>query len=94
MQQNVGYCLCSHSVSLCLFIGELSLLIVRDFKEIVVASCYFVVRVGILFLGLSSFRFVERLLSFLLFLEHNFPPFVGVFPLLPFEGLDSWKDIV
>jgi hypothetical protein len=30
----------------------------------------------------------------LLFLEHNFPPFVGVFPLLPFEGLDSCKDIV
>jgi hypothetical protein len=27
----------------------------------------------------------------LLFLWCNFPPCVGVFPLLSFEGLDSWK---
>ena len=32
-QQNVGSCLCSQSVSLCLFIGELSPLILRDIKE-------------------------------------------------------------
>jgi hypothetical protein len=33
MQQNVGYCLCSQSVSLCLFVGELGPLILRDIKE-------------------------------------------------------------
>jgi hypothetical protein len=32
-QQNVGSCLCSQSVSLRLFIGELSPLILRDIKE-------------------------------------------------------------
>jgi hypothetical protein len=30
----------------------------------------------------------------LLFLEHSFPPCVGVFPLLSFEGMDLWKDTV
>ena len=30
---NVASCLCSQSVSLCLFIGELSTLILRDIKE-------------------------------------------------------------
>ena len=54
---------------------------------------FFVVKVSILFLWLSSFRFVERLLS-CFFLERSFPPCVGVFPLLSFEGLDSWKDTV
>jgi hypothetical protein len=33
MQQNVASCLRSQSVSLCLFIGELSPLILRDIKE-------------------------------------------------------------
>ena len=32
-QQNVGSCLYSQSISLCLFIGELSPLILRDIKE-------------------------------------------------------------
>jgi hypothetical protein len=32
MQQNVGSCLCIQSGSLCLFIGELSPLIIRDIK--------------------------------------------------------------
>ena len=41
MQQNVELCLGIQSVSLWLFIGELSPLILRDIKEIVVASCYF-----------------------------------------------------
>ena len=64
MQQNVGYYLCNHSVSLCLFIGELSALILRDIKEKqLLLPVIFVVRVGILFLWISSFRFVEGLLS-------------------------------
>ena len=33
MQQNVGSCLCNQSVSLCLFNGKLSPLILRDIKE-------------------------------------------------------------
>jgi hypothetical protein len=33
MEQNVGSCLCSQSVSLCLFIGELNSLILRVIKE-------------------------------------------------------------
>jgi hypothetical protein len=93
MQQKVGSCLCSQSVCLCHFIGELSPLILRDIKKkSLLLPVIFVLRVGILFLWLSSFRFVEGL--FLLFLRHNFPPCVGVFPLLFFEGQDLWKDIV
>ena len=33
MLQNVAFCLCNQSVSLCLFIGELSPLTLRDIKE-------------------------------------------------------------
>ena len=63
MQQNVGSCFPRHSVSLCLFIGELSPLILRNNKEKSLFPVIFVVRVGILFMWLSYFRFVERLLS-------------------------------
>ena len=64
MQKNVGSCLCSQPVSLCLFSGELSPLILRDIKEkLLLLPVIFVVRVGILFLRLSSFRFVEGLIS-------------------------------
>ena len=64
-QQNVGSCLCSQYVSLCLFIVELSPLILRDIKEkLLLLPIIFVVNVGILFLWLSSFWFVEGLLSF------------------------------
>ena len=94
MQQNVGSCLSNQFVSLCLFIGDLSPLILRDIKEKpLLLPVIFVVRVGILFMLLSSFRFVERLLS-CFSLGCSFPPCVGAFPLLALEGLDSWKDIV
>ena len=33
MQQNAGSCLCIQSLSLCLFIGELNPLMLRDIKE-------------------------------------------------------------
>ena len=33
MQQNVGSCLCSQFFSLCLFIEELSPLVLRDIKK-------------------------------------------------------------
>jgi hypothetical protein len=63
-QQNVGSCLCSQSVSLCLFIGELNPLILRDIKEkSLLLPIIFVVNVGMLFLWLFSFRLVEGLLS-------------------------------
>ena len=64
MQQNVVSFLCSQSLGLCLFIGELSSLLLRDIKEkLLLLPFIFVVRIGILFLRLSSFRFVEGLLS-------------------------------
>ena len=64
MDQNVGSFLCIPSVSLCLFIGELSPLILRDIKEkSLLLPFIFVVRVGILFLWRSSFGSVEGSLS-------------------------------
>ena len=63
-QQNSGSCLCSQSISLCLFIGEFSPLMLREIKEKqLLLPVIFVVKVGILFLWLSYFRFVEGLLS-------------------------------
>jgi hypothetical protein len=41
MQQNVRSYLCIQSISLCLFIGELSPLILRDLRITIVASYYF-----------------------------------------------------
>jgi hypothetical protein len=94
MQQKVASCLCIQSVRLCLFIGELSLLILRDIKEkSLLLSVIFVVRVGILFLWLSSLSLLKDYFFFL-FLEISFPLCAGVFPLLFFAGLDFWKDIV
>jgi hypothetical protein len=55
MQQHVGSCLCNQSVSLCFFIVELSPLILRDTKaKSLLLPVIFVVRVGILFMWLSS----------------------------------------
>ena len=63
MQQNVRFCLCNQSVSLCLFIGELILVILRDImQKQLLLPVIFVVRFGVLFLWLSSFSFVEGLL--------------------------------
>ena len=93
-QQNGGFCLCSQSVSLCLFIGEFSPLILSDIKEkLLLLPVIFVVRVGILFMWLSSFWFVERLLSYC-FLGNSFSPCVGIFSFSFSVGLDSWKEIV
>ena len=64
MQQNAGSCLCILSVSLYLFIRGLNPLIVTDIKEkILLLPVIFVVKGGIMFVCLSSFGFVERLLS-------------------------------
>jgi hypothetical protein len=62
MQQNVGSCLCSQSVSLCLFIEELSPLILRDIKEErLLLLVIFVVRGGImLFFGYPLFGLLKR----------------------------------
>ena len=57
-------CSCSQSVNLCVFIGDLSPLILRDINEKqLLLPIIFVVKVGILFLWLSSFSFVEGLSS-------------------------------
>jgi hypothetical protein len=51
------------------------------------------VRVGIMFVWLSSFGFIEN--YFLAVLGCSFPPHVGVsIYLLSFLGLDLWKDTV
>ena len=53
MQQNVGSCLCNQSVSLHLFIRELSPLILRDKEEkALFLPVFIVVKVEILFLWL------------------------------------------
>ena len=63
-QQNAASSLCSQSISLCFLIGEFSLLMLREIKEKqLLLPVIFVVKVGILFLWLSSFWFVEGLLS-------------------------------
>ena len=55
MQQKVGSCFHNQSVSLCRFIRELSLLILRDSKEkSLLFPVIFVPRVGILFMWLFS----------------------------------------
>ena len=72
MQQNVGFCLHSQSVSLwvllfvCLFVFyvELSPLILRDIKKKrLLIPVIFVVRGGILFMWISSLMFVGKLFS-------------------------------
>jgi hypothetical protein len=62
MQQNAGSCLQIHFVSLCLFIGELSPLILRDIKE---DDCWFLLFVsvgGFMCFWSSSFDLVVRCL--------------------------------
>jgi hypothetical protein len=55
---------CVASLLVYVFIEELSPLILRDIQEkSLLLPIIFVVRVSILFLWLSSFRFVEELLS-------------------------------
>jgi hypothetical protein len=77
----------------CLFIGELSPLILRDIKEkLLLRPIIFVVRVGILFMWPSSLVLLKD--YFLLFFKLTFPLCVGFFPLLSIEGLDLWKDTV
>ena len=62
IQQNAGSCLYVQSVSLCLFIGEWSPLMLRDIKKKwLLLPVIFVVRGRIMFVWLSPFGFVERL---------------------------------
>ena len=64
MKQNAGSCLHIKSISLCLFIVDLSPLILRDIKKkSLLVPVIFVFRDGILFMWPSSFRFAARLLS-------------------------------
>ena len=95
VQQNAGSSLRVQSVSLCLFIEELSPLMLRDIKDLwLLLPIIFVLRVAITFVWLSSFGFVERRLLSCFFLGCSFPPCVGVFHLLSILGLDLRKDIV
>ena len=61
----------------------------------IVASCYFVVRGGIMFVCFSYFGFfLVRRLIYCFFLGVVSFLFVGVFHLLSIVGVDVWKDIV
>ena len=89
MQQNAGYCLYIQSVILCLFVGELSPLMLRDIKE---SDCYF-----LLFLLLEMELCLCAYLLLGLLKEDYFLAFPRVqFPslccsLLSLVGLDLWK---
>jgi hypothetical protein len=63
MQYNAGSYICIQSVSLCLFIGELSPLMLRDVKEKSLLLLVIFVKRWNYICVLSSLGFVERLLS-------------------------------
>ena len=91
MQQNAGSCLLIQPVSLCLFVAELSPLVLRTIDYFFLL--FLLLEVGLclynyLLLGLLKYYFL------VFFLGASFPPCVGVFHLLSFVGLDLWKDIV
>ena len=92
-QQNVGSCLCSQSVSLCLFIGGLSPLILRDIKENNFWFLLFLLlELGFCICGCLLLGVLKD--YFLAFSGPVFLPCIVFFLLLSFEGLDSWKDSV
>jgi hypothetical protein len=80
MQQNVVSYLYSQSVSLSLFIGELSPFILGDIKEKLLLPVIFVVRVGILFMWLSSLGLLKD--YFLDFSRCSFPSLCWSFPFI------------
>jgi hypothetical protein len=88
MQQNSGFCLCKQYVFLCLFIWELSPLVLRDISDSCFLLFFMLLRLwGYLLLGLFKDYFLT-------FLGCSFPSCVGVFHLLSFVGLDLWKDTI
>ena len=81
MQQNDESCLCIQSVSLCLFIGELSPLMLRDIND----QWLLVPNILLLVLCVCVILFFWaccEMINFLCFLEYSFPPCVGVFLLV------------
>jgi hypothetical protein len=81
MQQNAGSCLHIQCGSLCVFIGKLSPLMLRDIKDqFLLPPVIIVVKGGIMFVGFSSLEFLMRRsncylflgLVFLLILEFSF----------------------
>jgi hypothetical protein len=93
MQQNAGSRLCSQSVSLCLFIWELSPLILRIIMEKkLFFPVVFVVRIEILFLWLSSLGLLKD--YFLTFSRFGFPSLCWSFPFIILSRAGLWKDIV
>ena len=91
MKQNAGSCLHIKSISLCLFIVDLSPLILRDIKkQSLLGPVIFVFRDGILFMWPSSFRFAARLLS--CFFQNVISLLVLVFSLhYTLKGMIFWK---
>ena len=87
MQQNVRSCVQIQSVSVCLFIGELSSLILRDIKDrrLLVPVIFGFVG-GFMCLWFSPFGFVVS--GLLCFLWCGYLPCVGIFLLGSSVGLD------
>ena len=85
---------CSHiqSVGLCLFIWELSPLMLRDISILLLVIV--VVRGRIIFVCLCLPWVCCKNINFLVFLGCSLHPCVGVFHLLSILGLDSCKDIL
>ena len=93
-KKSVSY-LCIQSVILCLFIEELSRLMLRNTKDQwLLLPVIFVWGGLMLVLSIILIFWVCCEISFLLFIRCSFPPSVGVFLLLSSVGLDWWKDIV
>ena len=69
MQQNAGSCLCTHSISLCLYIRELRPLMWKNIMcPWLLLTVIFLLRGGIMFVWFSSFGFVVRRLMSCFFL--------------------------
>ena len=103
-QQNVGSCLHIQSVSLCLFVGKLSLSILIHNEEKLFLLPVFVVFVVVLWLWLLLLEvelcsygyfwgFVKGRLLCCFHME-KFPSLFSIFKFLLFVWLDWWKYIV
>ena len=85
-QQNVVSCLCSQSVSLCLFIGELSPLILRGIKEKCCFLLFLLLELGFCSSGCLLLGLLKD--YFLAFARTLFLSLYCFFLLLSFERLE------
>ena len=87
MQQNAGSCLHIQSVSLCIFNGKVSQLILRDIKDGWLPVRVIFVNGGSYVFVILSFWVYSKIINFLLFVWCKYPPCIGVFLLESSVGL-------